>query len=252
MTLLFYVGSAGLGLILGSFLSMLIPRLHHREKGIIAGRSHCPYCKHTLGFESLIPLLSYTLQRGKCSWCKKNISAWYPLTELLTALSCLGMAFHFQDPKTWVFFLPILFTFLFIFFYDLRYKEIHEAVLIPGILYAFFWALLFQDLQSALLGAGFAFSFFGLQYALSKGRWLGSGDLEIGIFMGLVLGFQNTLIGLFTSYLLGSLIGIGLMLFKKAERDTAVPLGPFLVLGSMLSYLHGNDWFSFYMNLLSL
>lgn len=251
MNLPFYAISTGLGLILGSFLSMLIPRLHNGEKGIVSGRSKCPNCKHTLKAVNLIPLFSYLLQKGKCSWCKKPISAWYPFTELLTALSFLGMAFHFQDPSTWAFFLPILFTFLFIFVYDLRYKEIHEVVLIPGIVYALLWAILFQDIQSALIGAGVAFVFFGLQFWLSKGRWIGSGDMEIGIFMGLVLGLQNTLLGIFAGYLLGSIIGIGLLLSQKAKANTAVPLGPFLVVGSMLTFLYGNELLSFYLNFLT-
>lgn len=252
MNLLFYAISTGLGLILGSFLSMLIPRLHNGEKGIVAGRSMCPNCKHTLTAVNLIPLVSYLFQKGKCSWCKKPISAWYPFTELLTTLSFLGMALHFQDPSTWALFLPILFTFLFIFIYDLRYKEIHETILIPGIAYALLWAILFQDIQSALLGAGVAFIFFGLQFWLSKGRWIGSGDLEIGIFMGLVLGLQNTLLGIFIAYLLGSLIGIGLLLTQKATGKTAVPLGPFLVLGSMLTFLYGDELFFLYINFLTL
>lgn len=249
MMTLEFIASLVLGLIVGSFLSMLIPRLHEDKKGIVAGRSECPHCHHTLGVLDLVPLLSYLALRGRCRYCKTPIAAWYPLTELATALLFGSL---FLQTGSWAQFLwlaPLFAVLVFIFFYDLRYKEIHDAVMAPGIVYALFVAYNTGNLQSSLIGAGIAAGFFGLQYLLSKGKWIGSGDLRIGAFMGAMLGWQNTLLALFLSYILGSIIGIVLLATKKASGETAVPLGPFLVLGTLLSFFWGTQILEFYFSL---
>lgn len=242
--------SIAFGLIFGSFLSMLSPRLHNGEKGIVKGRSHCADCKHVLGAAELIPLFSYLFQRGRCRHCKKSISAWYPASELTVLLLSVGLAFLLPDFKEWLFAFPLIFVLAFIFIYDLRYQEIHEAVLFPGIAYALVWGCFTYGWQSTLLAMGIGGVFFGAQFLLSKGRWLGSGDIEIGLFMGALLGWPNILIGLFSSYLLGSLIGVGLLLSQKAKGNTSVPLGPFLVVGSMLSFVWGEKLLSLYFSAL--
>ena len=242
--------SLAFGLIFGSFLSMLMPRLHHGEKGIVTGRSHCPHCKHVLSPNELIPLFSYCFQGGRCRSCKKPISAWYPLTEVtLTALS-IGLTFLFPDPFTWLLHFPLLIVVVFVFLYDLRYKEIHEVVLIPGILYAIAYGCLHYGWANTLLALAIGGAFFAFQFVISRGRWLGSGDIEIGLFMGALLGFPQILVGIFSSYLLGSLIGIGLLATKKASGQTALPLGPFLMIGTVLSFVWGEKLLSLYFSAL--
>ena len=103
---------------------------------------------------------------------------------------------------------------------------------------------------SSLLGAAVAVSFFGLQYLLSRGRWIGSGDLRIGAFMGLLLAWPMTLTALLASYIIGSLVSLLLLASKNATPKTAVPLGPFLVLGTMLTFFFGDFLVDFYLKLL--
>jgi prepilin signal peptidase PulO-like enzyme (type II secretory pathway) len=249
MNTLQFIGSMILGLIVGSFLSMLIPRLHEDKKGIVAGRSECPHCHHTLGVLDLIPLLSYLALRGRCRYCKKPITAWYPLTELATALLFGSLFLSTADWANFLWLAPLFAVLVFIFFYDLRYKEIHDAVMAPGIVYALFLAWQMGHLQDSLLGAAIPVIFFGLQYLLSRGRWIGSGDLRIGAFMGAMLGWEATLLALLLSYVLGSVIGIVLLVTKKADGQTAVPLGPFLVLGTLLSFFWGDQLLAFYLSL---
>lgn len=246
MIAIYLFGATILGLIFGSFLSMLIPRLHGKEKGIFFGRSHCQFCKHILEARDLIPLLSYIFLGGKCRFCKKKISPWYPLTEISMALLFGLMFFMIKDLYAFLLITPSLIALGFIFFYDLRYKEVHDAVLIPGIIWVLAVSILQGNAVSSLLGAGIAGGFFGLQYLISKGKWIGSGDIYIGIFMGLFLGWQNTLIGLMLGYIIGSVVGVALLISKRAEPNTAVPLGPFLVLGTMLAFLYGKDLIAFY------
>lgn len=245
-TLLCFIG----GLLAGSFLSMLMPRLHFGEKGIFAGRSHCAHCKTTLRARDLVPLLSYLGLRGKCHACKERISFWYPVTELVSALSFAALYLQVQNWELFLWMAPIFFVLLFIFFYDLRFQEIHDAIMIPAIVYAFLINIWIGDVQSGLIGAAVGFSFFALQYVLSRGKWIGSGDLRIGAFMGFFLGWPMTLLAILVSYVLGSLVSIYLLATKTATGKTAIPLGPFLVLGTVLAFFFGDKLLGLYLSIL--
>lgn len=247
--LYFLLVTALLGLIMGSFLSMLIPRLHNDEPGIVRGRSHCFHCKKPLGFSELIPLLSYAMQAGKCKHCGKAIPLWYPLMELSSMILFAALFVHSPTPVAWAtnaFFFSVL---IFIFFYDLRYKEIHDLVMLPAIMVAIILSIFLGDPLSSFLGAGIGFGFFALQYFASQGRWIGAGDMRIGAFIGLMLGWKFTLLALLISYVLGSLISVLLLATGKVNRKSSLPLGPFLVLGSTLVFFFGNSLLNFYLNL---
>ncbi|MEK9166784.1 MAG: prepilin peptidase [Patescibacteria group bacterium] len=234
------------GLIVGSFLSMLIPRLHTGEAGIFLGRSHCAKCKHILGAGNLIPVISFLIQRGKCSFCSGKISAIYPIIELSTALTFLSLSFQ----ENFIINTILFSILLFIFFYDLLYKEIHDAVMIPGILFALISSAILGNFQSVALGAVIGISFFGFQWLISKGKWLGSGDIRIGAFMGLMLGWQLTLVAIMSAYLLGTIYSLYLLATKQASQKTAIPLGPFLSLGTALAFFYGNAIIDRYLNLM--
>lgn len=238
------------GLLVGSFLSMLMPRLHFGEKGIFTGRSHCAHCKTVLRARDLIPLISYLSLRGKCHACKKRISFWYPVTELVSALSFAALYFQVQNWELFFFLAPIFFVLLFIFFYDLRFQEIHDGIMLPAIVYAFFMNIWIGDVQSALVGGAVGFSFFGLQYLLSRGKWIGSGDLRIGVFMGFFLGWPMTLLAILVSYIVGSVVSIYLLATKAATGKTAIPLGPFLVVGTVLAFFFGDKLLELYLSIL--
>lgn len=247
MNVLTILGVGVLGLIFGSFLSMLIPRLHNEEKGIFLGRSMCPHCKRILRPHELIPLVSFVLLKARCHTCKNRIEFWYPLIELTSTFSFISLFLYLQDIVSFLWLIPSLFVLLFIFFYDLRYKEIHDFVMIPGIAYAFFATFWIGDPLSALLGAGVGIGFFGLQVLVSKGRWIGSGDIRIGAFMGVFLGWPMVLLGIMLSYIIGSVISIGLLLSKKATGKSTVPLGPFLVMGTVLIFFFGDRILDYYL-----
>lgn len=249
MNTLELVGTGILGLILGSFFSMLIPRLHHEEKGILTGRSKCPNCKKKLQAQDLIPLLSYLINKAKCRHCKKTINSWYPFSEALTALSFVGLYILVQDPLLWLHHAAYLSVLLFIFLYDLRYKEIHDIVLLPAIGLALVATFFYTNPANYLLGGLIGFSAFALQYFISKGKWIGSGDMRIGAFIGLMLGWQLTLVAIITAYILGSVVGITLLTSKKAKGKSTLPLGPFLVTGSIIAFIWGQNLLEWYLNL---
>ena len=247
MTLQYFFGAAILGLVIGSFLNMLIPRLHQGEKGIFFGRSHCTECKKQLKGLELIPLISYLWLRGKCRHCKKHISLWYPATEIITALTFGILTLITPDLQTWLWQTGMFIILLFILFYDLRYKEIHDGVMIPGIVFAALASFFIGDFVDSLIGGVIGFTFFALQYVISRGRAIGAGDMRIGAFMGLMLGWHLTIVALVVSYIFGSIISLILLGTKKATGKTAIPLGPFLVFGTVIAFFYGNKILEWYL-----
>ncbi len=240
------------GLCVGSFLNVVICRLPE-GKSIAKGRSKCPDCKHTLGFFDLIPLISFLALRGRCRYCHKHISYQYPIIELITAI-LFTLAF-ISTPFSQFYLLPpisyLLLKFFFIailiitFVTDLRQNLIYDMVLIPGIILALFSPLFhylspniilsqYQNiLISGLLGAGV----FALQYFISKGRWIGSGDIFLGGFLGLILGWPKILIALYLAYVSGALVALFLMGVGKKKLGDTLPLGCFLAGAGILLLL---------------
>lgn len=249
MTLQYFFGAAIAGLIIGSFLNMLIPRLHTGEKGIFFGRSHCRSCKKQLSSTELIPLVSYLWLRGKCRHCKKNISLWYPTIETVSAITFGTLAITSVNLETFLWNAGMFFVLLFILFYDLRYKEIHDGIMIPGIVFAFLASLFIGDPIHSLIGGAVGFTFFALQYVISRGRAIGAGDMRIGAFIGLMLGWHMTIVALVVSYIFGSIISIYLLITKKAGGKTALPLGPFLVFGTVIAFFYGTQLIEWYLTI---
>lgn len=230
-------------------MGMLIPRLHFEEKGIIAGRSKCMHCGDTLRPHNLIPLISYLIQKGKSACCSKKIIAWYPLIELTTALAFGGLALYTNELSIWAIAAFHFLVLIFVFFYDLRFKEIHDAILIPAIGLSLLFAWLSGDFFTALQGAAIGFAFYAIQYYPSRGQWVGAGDMRIGAFIGSMLGAKLFVPAIAIAYGLGSLIAIYLLFIKKVGRKASIALGPFLSTGAILSYFFGEVFFEQLMNL---
>jgi prepilin signal peptidase PulO-like enzyme (type II secretory pathway) len=263
-----------LGSIIGSFLSVVIPRLHHDLPGILKGRSHCPKCKKQIPLKNLIPLISYILIKGKCQTCSKKISFFYPIIEFVTGFlfaislpllkmkainpiifDAQGINFNF-DLGIFIFLLFCLTILIFIFFYDILFYSIDDRVLVPAIIIIFaFIAIInqqniFPDFKSAIIGALIPTIFFGIQILISKGKWLGSGDLRIGVIMGLILGFPNIIIGLFISYLLGSLLGLIIYIKKGYIKNIKIPFGPFLTTSTFITLFFGDQIINWYVDVI--
>ena len=257
-----------LGAAIGSFLSVVIHRLPKKEKGILKGRSHCPQCRQKLKVRDLIPILSYLTLYGRCRYCGKRIPIIYPLLEITTALAFF-FAFHVSHILSFsatanlhefnllqLPYLILLFIYfgilIFTFFYDILYLEVADRVLVPGIILALTATILPQTphVVDALLGALIGFSFFGLQILISKGKWLGGGDLRIALFMGLILGWKMLILGLILSYFVGSIISIIVIITKKGGLKTRIPFAPFLVIGTVLALFYGQTILNWYLNFL--
>lgn len=258
-----------LGTLFGSFLSVLIHRSLRRQKGILLGGSRCPKCRHKLKFIDMLPIFSWIFKMGKCSYCGKRISPIYPSLELVTGLlfvtnfnqTLTGAYFDYFQSNAfdWLFWLKIILlnlnilAVLTIFFSDLQKKTIPNLFLYGFIATALPMFLLAGDsILPALLDRGIALVialvFFGGQFILSKGKWLGSGDIYVGIGMALLLGWPKLLVALMLSYVIGSILMIGVMLTGKAKVKDTVPFAPFLILGTLIALYQGNQLIEWYLH----
>ena len=237
-----------LGLAVGSFLNAVIFRLEKGENAL-KGRSYCPQCKHQLSFDDLIPVLSFVLLKGKCRYCKKPISWQYPLVEISTAAVFL-LIFFTQGLNFYLWSIASLLIVIFV--YDLKYYLIPDIILYLAIGVAFLYRIFKHvgSLENALVSAIFASAFFLAIYLLSKGKWMGFGDVKLAFFMGLFLGFPNILIALYSAFFAGAVVGVVLIVAKKKKMNSQVPFGPFLVGGTFFALLFGQSIAHWYLRFL--
>jgi len=267
------------GLAVGSFLNSVIFRLAASEEASLApmgrkqgksafvGRSSCPKCAHALAWYDLIPLLSFVLLQGKCRYCKKQISWQYPIVEISTAavfllifnakflISNQFLISNFLNFSLLYFWIIASFLII-IFVYDLKYYLIPDSVVYSGIGVTFLYRVfeiwnfgnwdLFWNLEFGIWIL--APLFFLAIYLLSRGRWLGFGDVKLAILMGLFLGWPNILIALFCAFFLGALVGVSLVLSGKKAWKSQVPFGPFLIAGTFVALFWGKQLMDFYLH----
>jgi len=239
-----------LGLILGSFYNVCIYR-YLTGKSIILPASHCPLCKHKLSWWENVPLVSFMILRGKCRSCGQKISLRYPVVELISALSALGLAFKFGPGL--IFFVYLFFFGLLIVasFIDLDSFVLPDIITLPGGVLAFAASFIlpisWQDsLSGAILGSG---SFWMLQkgYKLLKGiDGLGTGDVKLMFMLGALLGWQGLPLMVFIAALTGLMASLYYLKKDKTRGiQTKIPFGPFLSLGTVICILAGDVIFEF-------
>ena len=264
-TLLFKILIFITGLIIGSFLNCVIYRL---ETGgnFLKGRSFCPNCKHILEWRDLIPVFSFFLLKGKCRYCSQKISLQYPIVELAAGTLFVFIIFHFLQSVciganytmvffTSIYYLSIVSFLIVIFVYDLKHYIIPDKIVYPAIAIAlifnfqFLISNQFPIFNSKILSAFGAAAFFALIVLISRGKWMGRGDIKLAFLMGLILGWPNILPALFLGFFIGAIIGLGLIIFGKKGLKAEVPFGPFLVTGTFLAMFFGERLLSWYLRL---
>lgn len=248
MTLLLFL----LGLCIGSFLNVIIDRLPQGQS-VVRGRSYCPRCSHQLAWCDLIPVLSFVLLRGRCRYCHKPISIQYPLVELATGVVfVLGVVSQCQIILYSLFLIPI-------FVIDLKHGLIPDRLVIPGILLVAGGRLLvagwgiwreITPLLWTLAGSLVLYSSFFILHSLFRGRALGGGDVKLVFLVGLITGWPNMIVAVFSAFLTGALVSVILVLFKKKSFGETVPFGPFLVIGTYIALFWGSDIIEWYLGFL--
>jgi leader peptidase (prepilin peptidase) / N-methyltransferase len=241
-----------LGLIFGSFANVLIYRL---PLGLtLSGRSYCPSCKNKISWFDNVPLLSFFLLRRKCRSCNQKISFQYPLVEFICGLGFVLMYLLFINLSNsflvsikgnigfWV--LPyLLFIFvilLAIFVIDLKKRIIPDGLSYALLIIVLIYLLIAKDIFFVNLFSGFVCSLFLLfLHLVTKGKGMGLGDVKFVLFGGMFFGFPLSLLWLFVSFLTGALVGVILILVKKAKFGKEIAFGPFLIIGFYLTLIWG-------------
>ncbi len=222
------------GLSVGSFLSVVVSRLPVRAG--LGGRSRCPLCHTTLGPLELIPIVSYVLQGAKCRSCKRRISWQYPLLEACCAgLFILAVA-HDQPLLGYAFLLSASFALLLaIAMIDYDTKMIPDALSAPFVVLSCLYAATHGvfPIISVLIVAGFL----ALQWILSRGGWVGTGDLLLALGIGCLLyDWPRAVAALVIAYASGALVASGLLLTRRVTPDTAIAFAPFLAFGTVVAF----------------
>ncbi len=260
-----------LGLLIGSFLNVVILRLPtmlenqwkrdckawlegdvgaseptDRPFNLILPGSHCPHCEHKITVLENIPLISYLILRGRCSECRTPISVQYPLVEALSATLALLAVWHFG--YSWQSAAALLLTWALV---ALSVIDIRTGLLPDIITLPFLWLGLllniegmYCDLSSSVLGAVFGYlslwSIYQLFKRLTGKEGMGYGDFKLLALLGAWLGWQHLPLIVILSSFLGAAVGIGLIYFKKHDRNTPIPFGPYLAGAGWIAMLWGD------------
>ncbi len=273
MTVLFFL----LGLIIGSFLSVVFSRLEIDEHGsgrrsvknarktvreATFGRSRCDHCHKQIAWYDNIPLISYLWLRGNCRHCHKHISAYHPVLELSSALLFAAAYLTYGLSAQFAIMLFFGTGLLLIFAYDLKHQIIPDVIVIPAIAFALATLSLQFALQMGgsgteilltsstatpyVLGGLFFGGFFLALSIVSKGTWIGGGDIKLGFLLGLLLGWPLVLVNLVLAYLIGTLYAVIMLLSRRASLKTYLPFGPMLVLAFFITAYYGEQIVNWY------
>jgi leader peptidase (prepilin peptidase) / N-methyltransferase len=242
------------GSLVGSFLNVCICRMPKNES-VVFPPSHCTKCDYQIRWFDNIPIISYLFLRGKCRRCGEPISLQYPLVELINGVLTLALFLKFGP--TWIF--AILFVFcsamVVVTFIDLEHQIIPDVITLPGIVIGFVVSVFVPHFswQNSLIGivaGGGSLLLIAYGYQLiTKKDGMGGGDVKLLAMMGAFFGWQAILFIIFAASLVGSIVGITLMVIQKKDSTLAIPFGPFLASASVLYIFYGGHIISWYLNM---
>lgn len=237
-----------LGLIVGSFLNVVIFRLNTGRT--LGGRSMCFSCGKTLSWYELVPLVSYVFQRGRCLGCKSRISPQYFLVELLTGVIFLALYLKFYIDSEFFIYCIISALLIVIGVYDYHHKIIPDKVVYPLIIVSlltniYIFPFSFYSINF-LIGPIF-FSFFGLIWLISKGTWMGFGDAKLSLAVGWFLGATAGVLAMLVAFWVGAIVGILMLALKRSSItiNHEIPFAPFIVFGAFVGLLFDLNIFEY-------
>jgi len=204
-------------------------------------------------FYDNIPLISYLLLGGKCRYCKRSISAQYPLVEGITAISSFLLFLKYGFSLSYLFYFSFVAALIIITVIDLYHQIIPDVISIPGIGVGLLGALViphitfFKSLLGILLGGGSLFVVATSYQWLFKREGMGGGDVKLLAMIGAFLGWDAVILTILLSSLIGSITGMIIMALKGKGFKYAIPFGPFLSLGAVIALFYKNEIISWYL-----
>ena len=239
--------TAALGLAVGSFLNVVIWRVP-RGESVVRPPSHCPTCGATVRPRDNVPVVSWLLLRGRCRHCSQRIRGRYPAVELATAVVFVVLTLRIGFDAALPAFLYLGAIGVALTMIDIDVKRLPDAIVLPS--YAVSLVLLtgatlvnggWTDLVHGLIGMAVLFAFyFVLAFIYPAG--MGFGDVKLSGVLGLYLGWlgwSELVIGGFLGFLYGGVVGLLLMLVRRAGRKSQIPFGPFMLAGALTAILWG-------------
>jgi len=278
---------AVLGLLVGSFLNVVIYRLPTMLKrqwkadctsflaqediqspdstpsieqpfNLVVPRSRCPHCGHLITALENLPVLSYLFLRGRCRECKTPISIRYPLIELTSATLVVLVAWKFGFSLQTAMAMLLSWALICLSFIDYDHQYLPDNITLPFLWLGLFLNIngLYVDLASAVIGAMAGYLVLWLVYQVFKRitgkEGMGYGDFKLLAMLGAWLGWQALPAIILISTLVGSIIGISLILFKQHDRSHPIPFGPYLAIAGWIVLLWGNNINNAYLNWINL
>lgn len=268
---------AVIGLIFGSFVNALVWRLHERGKqttwakktgvrplsqeelSILRGRSMCPNCHHILAARDLVPVLSWLFLKGRCRYCRKPIAWQYPLVELVTAVIfvALYVAHRSLGVYSWIIlalWLAAAVIMVALAVYDIRWRLlpnrlVYSLVGVACLIVVVQWleSRTLSTLWLPVFAAALLYGLFRGLYEVSKGAWLGYGDVRLAMALGLLAATPlRAFMLLFFASLVGTVAALPGLFRKQLKLTAQIPFGPYLILGLLIVQLWGTALLSIY------
>ncbi len=250
------------GAAIGSFLNVCVYRIP-AGLSIVSPPSSCVSCKSKIAFYDNIPILSYIILRGRCRNCGIKISIEYPAVELLTALFTVALYYKFSLTAEFFAYFLLVSALIAITFIDIRHKIIPNIISLPGIVVGFLVVAalsyyrggldllahsLIDSLLGFLIGGGVLLAIATLYHGLTGRDGMGGGDIKLLSMLGAWLGWKGVLVTLFGGSLVGSVIGVIMMIFLGKDSKYALPFGPYLALGAIVHIFFGEAMIGWYID----
>jgi leader peptidase (prepilin peptidase)/N-methyltransferase len=244
------------GLIAGSFLNVCIHRLP-KKQSVVSPRSHCPQCNKLIAWYDNIPLLSFIMLRGKCRHCGASISYIYPLVEFTTAFFFLIM--YLKWGLTFQLLIDLIFIclLLLLLFIDLLHYLLPNSITLPGIVLGFGLSFINQriswleSLIGLLIGGGILLVISLFYSYVKKKEGMGMGDVKMLAMLGAFLGWKLCLLTLILASIIGTILGIIVILKSKEGLMKQLPFGSFLALAALITLFWGQGIISSYQGFIS-
>lgn len=273
------VAALVLGLVVGSFLNVVIHRLPQMMErdwrrecaellevpgepaaaseaplNLLTPRSRCPHCGHRISALQNVPVLSYVLLRGRCAACSAPISPRYPAVELLGGLLAAAAVWHFGATPAAAGALMLTWALIALSFIDFDTTFLPDSITLPllwlGLLFNLFGT--FTDLRSALLGAMIGYGSLWLIYHLFRlitgKQGMGYGDFKLFAMLGAWLGWQALPAIILLASVVGAVVGVTLITVRGHDRNIPIPFGPYIAVAGWVAMLWGEELTRWYLH----